>query len=85
MLSDEILVQFGSGIVMNTFDQNRFFVGIKKSLSAGWSFDLGYMPIYQQKSSGYQYDVNHTLRWFLYFTPNLSGRNSPVEPAGQEE
>jgi hypothetical protein len=85
VLSDEILVQFGSDIVMNTFDQNRFFAGIKKSLSRDWSYDLGYMMVYQQKASGYQYDLNHTLRWFFYFTPDLRGSKSTHEPAGSED
>ncbi len=85
VLSDEILIQFGSGIVFNTFDQNRFFAGIKKSLSPSWSFDFGYMPVYQQKPSGYQYDLNHTLRWFFYFTPNFRKIKSTHESAGNEE
>jgi Protein of unknown function (DUF2490) len=85
VLSDEIMVQFGSSIVLNTFDQNRFFAGIKKNLSPSWSFDLGYMPVYQQKSSGYQYDLNHTLRWFFYFTPDLRKSKSPPESTGNEE
>lgn len=85
VLSDEILIQFGPGIVTNTFDQNRFFAGIKKSLSPSWSFDLGYMPVYQQKSSGYQYDLNHTLRWFFYYTPDLRKTKSTHESAGTDE
>jgi hypothetical protein len=85
VLSDEILVQFGKDIVANTFDQNRFFVGIKKSLSPAWAFDFGYMPIYQQLATGYQYDLNHTVRWFFYFTPNFSNIESVHEPASNEE
>jgi hypothetical protein len=85
VLSDEILVQFGSGIVTNTFDQNRFFAGIKKNLSPSLSFDFGYMPVFQQKSSGYQYDLNHTLRWFFYYTPDIGKRKTIHEPAGNEE
>jgi hypothetical protein len=85
VLSDEILVQFGEDIVLNTFDQNRFFAGIKKSMTRSWSFDLGYMLVYQQKASGYQYDLNHTLRWFFYFTPELREGRSAHEPAGGEE
>jgi hypothetical protein len=85
VLSDEILVQFGSDVVLNTFDQNRFFAGIKKSLSPRWSYDLGYMMVYQQKASGYQYDLNHTLRWFFYFTPDLRETKSTHEPAGSTE
>ncbi len=85
VLSDEILVQFGSDIVLNTFDQNRFFVGIKKKLSRDWSYDLGYMLVYQQRASGYEYDLNHTLRWFFYWTPDFRKVKSEHETAGSEE
>lgn len=68
VLSDEILIQFGKEVVYNTFDQNRLFIGIKQTMGPSWSFDLGYMNVYQQKFSGYQYDMNHTLRLFFYYT-----------------
>jgi hypothetical protein len=76
VLSDEIHLQFGSSVVYNTFEQNRIFVGIKKTLAPDWSFDLGYMRVYQQKASGYEYDLNHTIRWFFYYTPDLRKRGS---------
>ncbi|MDD5151002.1 MAG: DUF2490 domain-containing protein [Flavobacterium sp.] len=66
-ISDEILVQFGKEVVYNTLDQNRFFIGIKQSINPKLSFDFGYMNVYQQKKSGYQYDMNHTLRLFFYY------------------
>ncbi|HAT80442.1 MAG TPA: hypothetical protein DCS17_03280, partial [Flavobacterium sp.] len=56
----------------NTFDQNRFFVGIKQSINSNLSFDFGYMNVYQQKSNGYQYDMNHTLRLFFYMNSSLA-------------
>jgi hypothetical protein len=77
VFADEIAVQFGREVVFNTFDQNRAFLGVKQPLGRSWSFDLGYMLVYQQKASGYRYDLNHTLRWFLYFTPDLRKRESP--------
>ncbi len=85
VVSDEILVQFGRDIVLNTFDQNRFFVGMKKRMSPAWSFDLGYMLVYQQKPSGYQYDLNHTLRWFFYFNPDFRETKAEHESAGGAE
>lgn len=85
VVSDEILLQFGSEIVLNTFDQNRLFVGIKQKLPRDWSFDLGYMLVYQQKPSGYQYDLNHTVRWFFYFNPDFTQRRRRHDPAeGQD-
>ncbi len=67
VISDEILFQFGKDVVYNTFDQNRIFVGIRQALSPSWSYDFGYMQVFQQKASGYQYDQNHTLRLFFYY------------------
>lgn len=72
IVSDELLVQFGKDIVLNTFDQNRIFIGIKQSINPKLSFDFGYMNIYQQKSSGYQYDMSHTLRLFFYLNSSLT-------------
>jgi hypothetical protein len=71
VIADEVHIHFGKEIVFNTFDQNRIFVGISQRLSKTVSFDLGYMLVYQQKYSGYQYDMNHTFRWFFYYTPDF--------------
>jgi len=72
VLSDELLIQFGKEMVYNTFDQNRFFIGIKQSINPKWSYDFGYMNVYQQKISGYQYDMNHTLRLFFYLNTSVN-------------
>lgn len=71
-ISDEILIQFGKDVVYNTFDQNRFFIGIKQSISPKLSFDFGYMNVYQEKKSGYQYDNIHTLRLFFYYKNDVN-------------
>jgi hypothetical protein len=67
VIADEILMHFGKEVVYNSMDQNRFFVGIRQNINPKWSYDFGYMNVYQQKYSGYQYDSNHTLRLFFYF------------------
>lgn len=74
VLSDEIAIQSGKEIVYNTFDQNRAFVGFKQTDCKDLNFDLGYMVVTQEKSSGYQYDKNNTFRWFFYYTPDLRKR-----------
>lgn len=71
LFSNEILIQFGSGVVANTFDQERLFAGIKHRMSHDLSFDLGYMLIFHEHANGIDYDLNHALRWFFYFTPDL--------------
>lgn len=69
-VADEIAIQFGKEVIYNTFEQNRVFLGIKQQVTKDLSFDLGYMLLYQQKSTGYQYDLNRTFRWFFYYTPD---------------
>ncbi|TRX35644.1 DUF2490 domain-containing protein [Flavobacterium restrictum] len=71
VISDEIFINFGKEVVYNTFDQNRIFVGIKQVINPKLSFDFGYMNVYQQKYSGYQYDSNHTIRLFFYYNTSL--------------
>lgn len=68
VVADELAIQFGKEVVYNTFEQNRIFLGIKQNISPNLSFDFGYMNVYQQKSTGYQYDMNHTMRLFFYYT-----------------
>lgn len=66
--ANEILLLFGKHIIYNTFDQLRLFGGIRHNIGNGWSYDFGYMLVYQQKASGNQYDANHTIRLFFYYT-----------------
>jgi hypothetical protein len=71
VIADEILIHFGKEVIYNTFEQNRIFIGIKQSINSKLSYDFGYMNVYQQKYSGYQYDSNHTLRLFFYYNSSL--------------
>lgn len=71
VVADEIQFQFGKEVVYNTFDQNRYFIGIKQNITHQLSFDMGYMKVYQQKYSGYQYDSNDTFRLFFYYNGSL--------------
>ena len=74
VVADELAIQFGKEIIYNTFDQNRIFLGVRQQVCKPLAFDFGYMQVYQQKASGYQYDKNHTLRLFLYYTPDLRAK-----------
>lgn len=86
VVSDELLIQFGKDIVYNTFDQNRFFIGIRQNITPKLSYDFGYMNVYQQKINGYQYDMNHTIRLFFYLNTKIkhSALSIPVHHAGDE-
>lgn len=79
VVADEILMHFGNEVVYNALDQNRIFIGIRQGITPKWSYDFGYMHVYQQKYSGYQYDANHTVRLFFYFTHKASPKKLPPE------
>ncbi len=79
-LADEICLQTGKEVVFNTFDQNRFFIGIREQLRPDLSFDMGYMKVYQQKKSGYEFDRNHTFRLFFYYSPQLYRHSATATP-----
>ena len=85
VLSDELLIHFGKEVVYNTFDQNRFFVGIKQVVNPKLSFDFGYMNVYQQKYSGYQYDCNHTLRLFFYLNSTIKSKNPDTQSSSGDK
>ena len=78
ILANELMLQTGKDIIYNNFDQNRFFIGFKQPLTKTLSFDMGYMHVWQQKLSGYQYSRNHTIRWFFYWQPDWRKKNKPV-------
>ena len=84
-LAEEILIQFGKEVVYNTFEQNRIFLGLKQNINPHLNFDFGYMMVYQQKSSGYQYDMNHTMRLFFYYSTGWKkGNKPPMIQSGEE-
>ena len=80
-IADEILLQAGKDIIYNSFDQNRLFAGIKQQITPTLSFDAGYMLVYQQRLSGYQYNRNHTMRLFFYWKPLLKKKQQTKSTA----
>jgi hypothetical protein len=88
VVADEILFHFGNEVTYNTFDQNRIFLGISQRFGKGWKYDFGYMLVFQQKYTGYQYDRNHTIRLFFYYSPDLrkkKGADMPHYPISGSE
>ena len=71
VVQDEAFINAGKQITANTFDQNRFFVGISYPFNKHLSGQLGYMNLFQQQPSGSTYTSNHTLRFFLFHTLDL--------------
>jgi len=80
MVANEIHFNLGRAIVFNTFDQNRFTVGINQRINANWRYDLGYMIVYQQLADGFTYNLNHTLRLFFYGLFDFSGKRPVRDP-----
>jgi hypothetical protein len=80
-LADELMLHAGKDIVYNYFDQNRLFAGIREQVNSSLSFDFGYMYVWQQKLSGYQYSRNHTVRLFFYWQPDWSKKHKTEQPA----
>ena len=80
VVSDEVHIQFGKEIIYNTFNQNRIFIGVSQRISPTVSFDFGYMHVYQQKATGFQYDSNHTIRLFFYYTPDFRKKKNSEFP-----
>lgn len=79
-LSDELMLQTGKDIVYNNFDQNRLFAGIKQQITPSLAVDFGYMRVFQQRLSGYQYNRNHTIRLFFHWQPDLRKKHTAITP-----
>lgn len=71
VLSDEVFVNFGKQIVYNTYDQNRFFAGFHYHVNKHDNLQFGYMNVYQQLASGFQYKSIHTARVFYFHNLDL--------------
>ena len=70
-VSDEILINAGSNIVNNLFDQNRLYAGISWDWSPDVTFDVGYLHWFQQRPSGDDYFNRNILRFTLFHKINL--------------
>jgi hypothetical protein len=68
ILNDEVHVNFGKQVVYNTFDQNRFFVGLAYHVNAHDNLQFGYMNVFQQLASGTDYRSTHAARVFYFHT-----------------
>jgi len=76
ILNDEIHMNFGRQILFNSFDQNRFFVGLAYHLNQHDNLQFGYMNSYQQLSSGSRYRSIHAARVFYFHNLDLRKKNS---------
>jgi hypothetical protein len=66
IVNDEVHINFGSEIVNNYFDQNRFFLGLKYQISPSTNIQAGYTNVFQQLSAGNKYKSIDGIRVFLF-------------------
>lgn len=66
ILSDEIMINTGNGIVKNTFDQNRIYAAFQYGINENFSVELGYLNSFQQRASGVDYFDRNILRLSVY-------------------
>jgi hypothetical protein len=70
--SNEIFINWGKKIVYNTFDQNRFFVGLHYHTNSHDWLQFGYMNVFQQLAGGNSYKSTHALRLFYFQNLNFT-------------
>jgi hypothetical protein len=69
-LSDGVYINSNGAIIYNTFDQNRFYAALNYHLIKNLSVELGYINLFQQRSSGDEYlkrnianlAINHRIK-----------------------
>jgi len=71
---DEIMINVGKNIVKNTFDQNRFYLGLQCGATKNIALELGYMNSFQQRSSGVDYYARDIIRFTVFHKINLKGK-----------
>jgi hypothetical protein len=75
IINDEVHINFGKQIVNNYFDQNRFFVGFKYTLTDQTNVQFGYSNVFQQLSAGNKYKSIDVARIFLFQNIDLRKKN----------
>jgi len=70
--ADEIMLNIGHAIVQNTFDQNRVYVGLNYGISRNIQVELGYLNLFQERSTGTQYYQRDIARLTVFHTISFS-------------
>lgn len=65
-VADEIMINAGSNIIYNQFDQNRIYAALEQGINKNISFELGYLYWYQQRAIGNKFFVRDIIRLTLY-------------------
>lgn len=70
-VKDEILLNVGSKIVKNTFDQNRIYLAVNYAFTPFLALELGYMNWFQQQTSGVDFYNRNIIRFSIFQKINL--------------
>jgi Protein of unknown function (DUF2490) len=73
---DEVMVNFGSKIVANAFDQNRLYGGFIFNAGKNFTFELGYLNWFQETSDGKTYYNRNIFRLGINQTIDLSKKKT---------
>ena len=65
-VANELMINAGSKIIYNQFDQNRIYAGLEKGINKNISIELGYLHWYQQRATGNQFFERDIIRFTLY-------------------
>jgi len=65
-IQDEIMINAGSKIVRNTFDQNRIYFALNYKISNKFSVETGYLNSFQQQPSGDEFFNRNILRLTIF-------------------
>lgn len=75
--SNEIFIQTGKHIVLNSLEENRLYNAIGYPYN-NLIYTLGHMWTYGQQSSGYEYRTRHVIRAGFYL--NVDFRKNKLRP-----
>lgn len=73
-VADELMINAGSNIIYNQFDQNRIYAGLEQGINKSISAELGYLHWYQQRAIGDQFFDRDIIRLTLYHKIKLQNK-----------
>ncbi|MFZ1688112.1 MAG: DUF2490 domain-containing protein [Flavobacteriales bacterium] len=78
-VNDEIHLNAGEQVVMNTFDQNRIYAGISYSATPDLSIEVGYLNWFQEQPSGDDYFNRNIFRLAINHKISLEKKKPGAE------
>ncbi len=76
VFNNETLINFGKQVIYNSFDQNRFFVGLSYQVNPNDNIQLGYLNVFLQLPAGNQYRNIDAVRLFYFHNLDLRRRSN---------